>query len=326
MLVEVLYFDGCPGHERVLPTVRILAGRVGAEVALRRVETTEEAAATAFLGSPTVRVNGVDVEPGAATRTDYGLKCRLYRTPDGLSGLPTETWMSDAITGGTGTDDPGAGPEDLGGALGSPDRWPANRLAGLGHPERLVYEAVLSGFTQGRVPSAQELVDLGGRGDSLRTLVERDLVQLADDGEVALAYPFSARPTRHQVRLHDGRLYWAMCAVDALGIPFLVHESAEVESREPGADRTISVSVDPAAEAPRWSPADAAVVAASSGAGCSSARACPHINLFASREAARRYLDQPELDGTLLTVPEATHAGRRLFGDLLDRLAELAAH
>lgn len=145
MLVEVLYFDGCPGHERVLPTVRDLAAGVGADVALRRVETTEEAAVVGFLGSPTVRVDGVDVEPGAEARDDYGLKCRLYRTPDGLSGLPAETWISDAIAGRTVTEDRLADPEDLGGALGSPDRWAANRLAGLGHSERQAYEAVLRG-------------------------------------------------------------------------------------------------------------------------------------------------------------------------------------
>lgn len=62
-----------------------------------------------------------------------------------------------------------------------------------------------------------------------------------------------------------------------------------------------------------------------SGSGCSSACACPHINLFASPEAAERYLARPELHGTILTIPEATAAGRRLFGDLLDRLQETDA-
>jgi hypothetical protein len=48
----------------------------------------------------------------------------------------------------------------------------------------------------------------------------------------------------------------------------------------------------------------------------------PHINLFASKAAAERYLARPELRGTILTVPDATDAGRRLFGDLLERLCE----
>ena len=97
--VEVLYFDGCRSHERVLPTVRRLPTRVDATVAIRRVETAEEADAARFLGSPTVRVNGVDIEPGADARTDFGLKCRLYRTPDGLSGEPVEDWLLNALAG-----------------------------------------------------------------------------------------------------------------------------------------------------------------------------------------------------------------------------------
>jgi len=97
MLVEVLYFDGCPGHERVLPLVRRLAGQAGAKVALRRVETPEDADAERFLGSPTVRVDGVDVEPGAAEREDFGLKCRMYQAPDGLSVVPAERWLHEAL-------------------------------------------------------------------------------------------------------------------------------------------------------------------------------------------------------------------------------------
>jgi hypothetical protein len=96
-LVEFLYFDGCPGTERVMPMVGPLAEAAGARVVTRRVETLQEAEAQRFLGSPTVRVDGVDVEPGAEQRTDYGLKCRLYRTAAGLTGVPQEDWVRDAL-------------------------------------------------------------------------------------------------------------------------------------------------------------------------------------------------------------------------------------
>jgi hypothetical protein len=97
MRVELLYFDGCPSHERLLPTVRRLADEAGAELVLRRVETPEEAQAERFLGSPTVRVDGADVDPGAAGRTDYGIKCRIYRFDGEQSATPPEAWIRSAF-------------------------------------------------------------------------------------------------------------------------------------------------------------------------------------------------------------------------------------
>jgi hypothetical protein len=96
-VVELLYFDGCPGIERVLPMVGPLAEACGARVVQRRVETAQEAEAERFLGSPTVRVDGVDVEPGAEQRDGFGLKCRLYRTAHGLEGVPEASWVRDAL-------------------------------------------------------------------------------------------------------------------------------------------------------------------------------------------------------------------------------------
>ena len=99
MTVEVLYFDGCPSHETVLPRVRELLARAGVatDVELRRVESVEAAERERFLGSPTIRVNGRDIDPTAEQRTDYGLKCRLYATGDGLRGVPPDAWIADAI-------------------------------------------------------------------------------------------------------------------------------------------------------------------------------------------------------------------------------------
>jgi hypothetical protein len=90
--IELLYFDGCPGHERLVPSLRHLAAEHGAELKQRQIRTLDEAERVRFLGSPSVRIDGVDVEPGAEERTDFGLKCRLYRSSEVRSGLPPQPW------------------------------------------------------------------------------------------------------------------------------------------------------------------------------------------------------------------------------------------
>jgi hypothetical protein len=100
MRVEVLFFDGCPNHEALLPRLRELLNAGGAEdteIALVRVEDADGAEAERFLGSPTVRIDGQDVEPGADQRIDFGLKCRLFTTPEGLRGIPADEWVLGAL-------------------------------------------------------------------------------------------------------------------------------------------------------------------------------------------------------------------------------------
>ena len=100
MKIELLYFDGCPNYEALLPRLLGLLEDRGldTDVELRPVETVEAAEAERFLGSPTVRIDGRDVEPGADARTDFGLKCRIYRSPAGTSPVPREAWIVDALT------------------------------------------------------------------------------------------------------------------------------------------------------------------------------------------------------------------------------------
>jgi len=95
MRIELLYFDGCPSHAELLPGLRELLANQGIEeeIELRRVETPEEAERERFLGSPTVRIDGEDVDPSAKDRDDFGLECRLYRTEEGLVRTPPESWI-----------------------------------------------------------------------------------------------------------------------------------------------------------------------------------------------------------------------------------------
>jgi hypothetical protein len=99
MRIELLYFDGCPSYEALLPELRDLLARVGIEdeIVLRRVESLEAAERERFLGSPTLRVDGDDVDPTAGGRGDFGLKCRLYRSADGYSPIPPESWIRSAL-------------------------------------------------------------------------------------------------------------------------------------------------------------------------------------------------------------------------------------
>ncbi|MET4223899.1 thioredoxin family protein [Oerskovia enterophila] len=98
MTIELLYFDGCPSWTVArdnLAQALELAGCPGRPVELVEVLTDEHAAALAFPGSPTLRLDGRDLfEPQEAS----GLTCRLYPTPQGLAGAPTVGQLVDALT------------------------------------------------------------------------------------------------------------------------------------------------------------------------------------------------------------------------------------
>jgi hypothetical protein len=98
--VEILYFEGCPNHEPARMLVERLARQLRIEPEIRLVEIADPDAAVElrFLGSPTVRVDGVDVEPGAEERRDFALACRIYRSEGGGAEQPDESWVRDALT------------------------------------------------------------------------------------------------------------------------------------------------------------------------------------------------------------------------------------
>ena len=103
MTIELLYFDGCPNHDRLLDQLSALLERTGitTPLTLHKITDVDDAQRQRFLGSPSLRVDGLDVEPAAAQRGDYGLKCRIYQTANGLSGLPPDEWILAALNTGT---------------------------------------------------------------------------------------------------------------------------------------------------------------------------------------------------------------------------------
>jgi hypothetical protein len=97
--VEILYFEDCPNHEPARVLVERIAAelRVEPEIHVLEVPDADAAMQLRFLGSPTVRVDGRDVEPGAEERRDFVLSCRVYRSERGSSGQPDERWIREAL-------------------------------------------------------------------------------------------------------------------------------------------------------------------------------------------------------------------------------------
>jgi len=73
--IEVLHTEECPAWRAAASRIRELAGRDGTAVDLAdsTVTTLDEAAERRFPGSPTVRVDGRDVQPDAERLEDFGL-------------------------------------------------------------------------------------------------------------------------------------------------------------------------------------------------------------------------------------------------------------
>jgi hypothetical protein len=105
MRIELLFWPGCPSHEAVLADLREAMAELDLDPALLRVSevaTEEEAVVTSFPGSPTIRVDGVDVEPGDERPQ---LTCRIYRRPDGrISPTPDPTRVRAALAAANQTD------------------------------------------------------------------------------------------------------------------------------------------------------------------------------------------------------------------------------
>jgi hypothetical protein len=82
--VELLFWEGCPSHPKALAELRAVMTEEGLDpdgVILREIRTQADAARERFVGSPTIRVDGVDVQPPGGE--PLGLTCRVYHRRDG---------------------------------------------------------------------------------------------------------------------------------------------------------------------------------------------------------------------------------------------------
>ncbi len=96
---QLLWFGDCPNHETARQLLRDVVARLAPDTTIEDIDASNPAVAERlrFPGSPTIRVDGVDVGPGFRGPGDYAPRCRLYRTSSGLAGVPEPAWIEEAL-------------------------------------------------------------------------------------------------------------------------------------------------------------------------------------------------------------------------------------
>jgi Alkylmercury lyase len=173
------------------------------------------------------------------------------------------------------------------------DAGVAGRQAVLPDRLRVFHQRVLGVFLTGTGPPDAAMI--GGLATELGLDPRAALAALA-------AYPCSGRPTPYRVDLARGPAVFAMCAVDALGIPQMLGRDGQISSVDPTSGHPITVEVH--AGAWRFQPATTVVLSGRTAAGdaCDTAAewCCPYINFHTDPQAADTYLRaHPGMTATL---------------------------
>jgi alkylmercury lyase-like protein len=336
--LEVLHVADCLN---LPPLLERLREATDLPVAAREIRTTAEAEAAGMAGSPTLLVNGRDpFSPAYGSACECGVACRIYRDEQGRPvPVPSIAQLRAALAAYGGPIRPGGrAPAAVLPAEGSPaldcvscepgqpgavlSAWRTRALP-LDLVEKAVHQAVLRSFaTTGHAPTASRLApviaDSGRAVDEVwRALHELDAIRLAPDGRVAVAYPFSAQPTRHRVRIDDRVDVYAMCAIDALGMSAMLGTDIRIDSVDVTSGQPVTITMT-AAGRTSWDPAAAVVfLGADAGGGPSADCCCDYLNFFTDRAAAAAWtIAHPHVPGQILTQAEAEQLAAQLFGPL----------
>jgi hypothetical protein len=100
-VIRFLFWEECPSHEEALQLLRDVledVGRAGEPIEVVEVTTDEDASRLGFRGSPTILVDGKDIDGWGEPRVGSALTCRIYHLPDGRpSPVPSRRQLEEAL-------------------------------------------------------------------------------------------------------------------------------------------------------------------------------------------------------------------------------------
>src|SRR5713101_1751941 len=100
MKIELLYIAECPNYRKAARMLRESLREFGFRDEVSEIEVTDSAQAEtlAFMGSPSIRIEGKDIEPVASSQPAYGFSCRTYLVGGKLAGVPSLGMIRAAIS------------------------------------------------------------------------------------------------------------------------------------------------------------------------------------------------------------------------------------
>lgn len=221
---------------------------------------------------------------------------------------------------------------DTGSSLGGGFPWRRPRRPGLTvldrtapveGGQRALQQAILRGFAaSGSAPEASQLADVvrpyGRELDQVMAqLVAEDYLALDGTGRIRAAYPFSAVPTAHRVRIHGGPSVYAMCAIDALGMAKMLGTDLRIDSTDPHTEAPVGIIIT--AGRAEWTPQTGVVYSGMrAGTGPAVDMCCSYLNFHTDPASATAWAEaHPQVTGQILTQPEAVAAAEQTFGPIL---------
>jgi hypothetical protein len=101
MRITLMYWAECGSHREAIARIKEVLAEENLEADIEEIEVSSEdlARRPEFAGSPTILVDGEDIDP--ETRDSKGrLTCRAYRKPDGsISPIPDKEMIRGALLG-----------------------------------------------------------------------------------------------------------------------------------------------------------------------------------------------------------------------------------
>ncbi len=101
--IEFLFWEDCPSHPKAFELLQEVMAEVEVDSPIEKMEvlTDEDAARLSFPGSPTIRVDGVDIDAEGAAQMETALTCRVYVLENGrFSPLPSREMLRRALVRG----------------------------------------------------------------------------------------------------------------------------------------------------------------------------------------------------------------------------------
>jgi len=189
-----------------------------------------------------------------------------------------------------------------------------------------LHQFILKTFaTTGRSPTLEDvqaqfsLADITEAESAIADLEQRGAIHRNPaDSLVTHIYPFSNEPTAHRVALANGPEVYSMCAVDALGIPFMLNTDATITSSCLQCGQEVQVHVK-SGEIVHHSP-DGTLVGYVPVENCCTpaTEQCPHINFFCSQGHLQEWkAAHPEHDVKELPLQQALERGKAIFGPMM---------